>query len=262
MTSSIGLWTRHGATAVLDRRGEAVFDVPGEVDPLRLLELLDEGVDDRPARGLGVERGEIGLRQELAHGLGGAPGVDEVVDQQIALAVAAHALEDLDVALHLRRAPGGAAVVARDADRVDEADIELPRHQRRGHQAAARDGDDALPRAELVQLRGKEPGVAVQLHPGNDDLVLVGHARHTRFYRFACPRKAQPVNRASIMAVAAYSAIPSTASTSRPANTIGTWNAACASSISLPMPLFAPTVSETTAPTKASVIATLSEPKK
>src|SRR3954465_14723348 len=123
MTRSMSLRARRGAPAVLDRGGEAVFDVPGEVDPLRLPELLDEGVDDRPARGLGVERGEIGFRQELAHGLGGAPGIDKVVDQQIPLAVAGHALEDSDAALPLRRAPGRAAVVARDADRIDEADI-------------------------------------------------------------------------------------------------------------------------------------------
>src|SRR5580765_8705489 len=105
MTSSMALWrlwTRDGAPAVLDRRGEAVFDVPGKVDPLRLLELLDEGVDDRSPRGLGVERGEIGFRQELAHGLGGAPGVDQVVDQQVALAVAGDALENAHAALHLR----------------------------------------------------------------------------------------------------------------------------------------------------------------
>src|SRR5258707_8414582 len=116
MMSSMALWPRDGAPAVLDRGGEAVFDVPGEVDPLRLLELLDEGVDDRPAGGLGVERGEIGFRQEPAHGLRGAPGVDEVVDQQITFAVAGDAFEDADVALDLRRAPGGAAVVARDTD--------------------------------------------------------------------------------------------------------------------------------------------------
>src|SRR4051812_21218481 len=105
MTRSMSLRARRGAPAVLDRGGEAVFDVPGEVDPLRLPELLDEGVDDRPTRRLGVERGEIGFRQELAHGLRGAPGVDQVVDQQIAFAVAGDALEDAHVALDLRRAP-------------------------------------------------------------------------------------------------------------------------------------------------------------
>ena len=42
----------------------------------------------------------------------------------------------------------------------------------------------------------------------------------------------------------------------------GTWNCACACSIKLPMPVFEATLSEITEPTKASVIATLSEPKK
>ena len=56
-------------------------------------------------------------------------------------------------------------------------------------------------------------------------------------------------------------AMPTTASTSRPANTIGTWNGLRVEH-QLAKPLFAPTVSDTTAPTKASVIATFSEPKK
>src|SRR3954465_1634304 len=178
MAAVVPLGSRDCAPAILDRRGEAVFDVPGKVDPLRLPELLDEGVDDRTPRGLGVERREVGLRQELAHGLGSAPGVDEVVDQQITFAVAAHALEDLDAPLHLRRAPGGATVIARDADRIDEADIELTRYQRRRPQPAAGDRNDALPRAEPVQLLGEEPGIAMQFHPGDDDLVFVRHAWH------------------------------------------------------------------------------------
>src|ERR687892_326598 len=100
------------AAAVLDRRGELVLDVPGEMNPLRLLELLDEGIDDRPARGLGVEAGEVRLGQELAHGLRGLPGIDKVVDQQVTLALAAYALQHLHAALLLRGCAGGGGVVA------------------------------------------------------------------------------------------------------------------------------------------------------
>ena len=56
--------------------------------------------------------------------------------------------------------------------------------------------------------------------------------------------------------------MPSAASANRPANTSGTSKLACAISIMCPMPTLAATVSATTEPTNASVIATLSEPKK
>ena len=56
--------------------------------------------------------------------------------------------------------------------------------------------------------------------------------------------------------------MPSAASAHRPANTSGTSKLACAVSIMRPMPTLAATVSETTEPTNARVIATFSEPKK
>src|SRR5690606_1466633 len=90
---------------------------------------------------------------------------------------------------------------------------------------------------------------------------LGGRALSGRRQRF-WPRKAHPVKRCSTKAVAAYSTMPRKASTSRPAKTICTWKAAGASSMSLPMPLLAPTVSDTTAPTNAKVMATFREPKK
>src|SRR5690606_23197692 len=78
-----------------------------------------------------------------------------------------------------------------------------------------------------------------------------------------CPiwlRCAQPVVRFSIQAISAYMAMPSTASMTRPAKTSGVLNWLCAWLIIWPSPLFEPTVSESTEPTKASVIATFSEP--
>src|SRR5688572_21163065 len=170
-------WACQHSAAVLDGLGELVFDVPGEMDPLRLLELLDESVDDRRARGLGIQRGEVGLRQHLPHRLRRAPGIDQVVDQQVPLARALHAFQDLDGALHLRRAPLiflRTRVVAGDADGVDQADVELARDQRRRHEAAARHRDDAFPGTLAVQDFGQVARIAMQLYPGDDDFVLVG----------------------------------------------------------------------------------------
>lgn len=57
-------------------------------------------------------------------------------------------------------------------------------------------------------------------------------------------------------------AMPSTASMRRPAKTSGTLKLDCADAIICPKPLLDATVSLTTEPTNASVIATFSEPKK
>ena len=75
-------------------------------------------------------------------------------------------------------------------------------------------------------------------------------------------RCAQPVVRRSIHAISAYMAMPRTASATRPAKISGILNWAWACSIRLPMPWLEAIDSEITEPTKASVIATLSEPKK
>jgi hypothetical protein len=64
------------------------------------------------------------------------------------------------------------------------------------------------------------------------------------------------------MAINQYITMPSMASATRPAKISGTWNCACACSIRLPMPRFEAMLSEITEPTKASVIAIFSEPKK
>src|SRR6266568_3755132 len=169
-----GLWTRSAQRPPgLDRRHELIVDVPWEVDPLLLLELLHERVDDRPAEGLRVQRGEVGLGQELADRLGGAAGVDEVVDEEPAVAVALDRLEPAQLPLPRLRAAGFARAVAHHADRVDEADVELARHQRRRDEPAAGDGDDPLPLAEVVQDVRQVARVTVQLRPGDDDLVLV-----------------------------------------------------------------------------------------
>ena len=70
--------------------------------------------------------------------------------------------EDLVTAVAL-----GLVVVAGDADRVDDAELQLPRDDRRGHQPATGDGDDALPALDIMQPPGQRLGVAVQLFPRN-----------------------------------------------------------------------------------------------
>jgi len=72
-------------------------------------------------------------------------------------------------------------------------------------------------------------------------------------------RWAQPVMRRSTSDETAYSATPIAASRKSPANTIGTSKLPLAIIITVPMPWLDATVSLSTVPTKASVIAILSE---
>lgn len=163
---------------MFDGGGELVFDVPGEMDPLVLLKFFHAGIDDGATGGLGVEGGEVSLREELADDAGGLAGVDEVVDEEVAVAVAGDAFEDVDAALDLRGGVALAGLVAGDADGVDEADLELTGDEGGGDEAAAGDGDDAFPRADGVEHLGEITGVAVKLDPGDDDIVGVGIAGH------------------------------------------------------------------------------------
>ena len=70
---------------------------------------------------------------------------------------------------------------------------------------------------------------------GREPALEFGGARSAQ----ACAkpeRCAQPVMRASRIAISQYMTMPSTASATRPAKISGTWNCACACSIRLPMP--------------------------
>ena len=144
-----------------DRRRELRLDVPGEEDPGVLADLGDEGVDQRPPRRLGIDRGEMRLGQHLAHGARGVAGIDQIVDDEQA------GRRRPRSAFSTVTAPCGAVVIARDAHRIDEADIELARDDRRRHQPAARHRDDAVPRPELEEPPGERPRMAVQLVPGD-----------------------------------------------------------------------------------------------
>ncbi|MPL92623.1 hypothetical protein SDC9_38736 [bioreactor metagenome] len=149
--------------------------IPREEDPGVLTDLGDEGVGLQPALGLGIDRGEMRLRVKGADEFHRFPRVDEIVDDQDALAIAHQ--------LGLRRLDDdgrvlGLVVVALDRDRVDDADVQLARDDRRGHQPAAGDADDGAPGATVRPLAIEPPGqracVAVELVPADQKALLVG----------------------------------------------------------------------------------------
>ena len=84
--------------------------------------------------------------------------------------------------------------------------------------------------------------IAAALRPEASLYSVPGFRRRVRrpdpaFQACAKPdRCAQPVMRASRIAISQYMTMPSTASTIRPAKISGTWNCAWACSIRLPMP--------------------------
>src|SRR5262245_57368046 len=106
------------------------------------------------------------LGEDVAHHLGGLAGIDQVVDDQHALAAPAadaddaarHVLEHFELAL-------GDVVVARHAHRLDQPDAELARHDRSGHQAAAGDAHDRLERAGAGEPPRESAAIAMKLVP-------------------------------------------------------------------------------------------------
>ncbi len=151
---------------VADRRLERQAGVPGEEDPGVLRHLGDVAVDQRAAHRLGVDGREMRRRHQIAHHAGGLAGVDEIVDDQDALAGAAadlenvrrHCFQDLDRALVL-------VIVAGDADRIDHTHAEFAGNHGGGDQAAAGDRHDGLERAGVVQPPGQRAGIAMELIP-------------------------------------------------------------------------------------------------
>src|SRR5258708_37759331 len=103
------------------------------------------------------------LGQQLAHPLCGSAGIDEIIDDQHALAApaadaddaACHVLEHVDLALR-------DVVVARDAYRLDQPDAELARDDRGGGQGAAGYAGDRPERARA----GEPPGEPARLTLG------------------------------------------------------------------------------------------------
>src|ERR1700704_5547316 len=156
-----------------DRRLEGKSRVPGEIDPGVLRHFGDIGVDHRPAHRLCIDGREMRLRQELAYDLGGLAGVDEIIDDQHALAPTAADADDVarNVLEHLELALAG-VIVARHADRLDQADVEFARDDRGRDQAAAGHADDRLERAGAGEPPDQRPCVAVELVPGDGKGLL------------------------------------------------------------------------------------------
>src|SRR5262249_16768772 len=107
------------------------------------------------------------------HDLRGLAGVDEVVDDQHAVALsgtdAAYRLGDaLD---HLER-PLRLVVVAHDAHGLDQPQIEFARDDRGGNKPAAGDRHDCLERPGVGQPPGERTGVAVELVPRDREGLL------------------------------------------------------------------------------------------
>src|SRR5260370_7162172 len=62
-----------------DRLGHHGLLAPGKEDPRVLAHFGDVAVDRRPARGFGIDGGEMRLGHKRAHGACGDPGIDQVV---------------------------------------------------------------------------------------------------------------------------------------------------------------------------------------
>jgi hypothetical protein len=106
----------------------------------------------------------VRLGQQLAHDPPRLAGVDEVVDDEPARPVAVGGLQDA-------RGAQGLVVVGADADRVDEADVELARDDVRRHEAAAGDRDDAAPGPAVGEPPSQRLRVAVELVPGDREVA-------------------------------------------------------------------------------------------
>ncbi len=152
-----------------ERGDELRLGIPGEENPGILRDFGDERVHHRLAGGLGVDGGEMRLWQEVADHLGGGAGIDEVVDDQEASAVAGGGgeLGDLGFA-------DGFLFIGDDGDAFYEPDFKLAGDDGGGDEAAAGDGDNAGPGAFFVQAPGQGFRVAVELVPG-DGVVVRGH---------------------------------------------------------------------------------------
>src|SRR5262249_11223023 len=78
-----------------DRRLEGKAGVPWEEYPGVLGYFGDEGIDQRAPHRLGVDRGKMRIWQQVAYHTRGLAGVDQVVDDEYALATAAASLDKI-----------------------------------------------------------------------------------------------------------------------------------------------------------------------
>ncbi len=136
-----------------------------------LLEVAGVVMHQRLALGFGVD-GDQGRGGELlTYQARGAPGIDQVVDDEQALAIALDALEHLHVTL-----PG--VIIAGQAKGIDPAHLQLAGEDGTGHEAAAGDADQPAPTTATgitEQLPGQIAGVAVELIPAEAVFFYIGH---------------------------------------------------------------------------------------
>ena len=91
------------AMAFRDRLLVGEAHIPGKIDPCVLGNFGDEGVDQRAALRLGVDGGEMRLGQHFPHDLGGVSGIDQVIHDQPAFAIARlSGIDDRDAAEALK----------------------------------------------------------------------------------------------------------------------------------------------------------------
>ena len=65
------------------------------MDPGVLADFGDKGIDERAPCRLGIDRRQMRLGQDLLHNLGGPSGVDQIIDNQGARAVAVDLSRDI-----------------------------------------------------------------------------------------------------------------------------------------------------------------------
>ncbi len=102
------------------------------------------------------------LGQHFPHDLGGVSGIDQVIYNQPAFAIArlSGIFQDGGCALLFM-------IIGRNTDRIDQAHIQFPRHNGGRDQTAPRDCDNAIQGLQFRQSPCQGTGVAVQFFPGN-----------------------------------------------------------------------------------------------
>ena len=122
------------------------------------------------------------LGVKLAHQFQRAPAIHQIIHDQHTLAIPHHpgigGFENLKLALDALVA---VAAIGLDRDRVDDADVQLARHDHRGDHAAAGDRHHrppfAAPRGRgILQAPCQGAGIAVQLIPAYVKAAFMGQA--------------------------------------------------------------------------------------
>src|SRR5450631_2514529 len=109
-----------------DRRLKTEAKIPGEIDPGVLRHLGDEGIDERTAERLCIDRRDMRLGQYRANEFDRRARIGEIIDDEQAFAAAAHGLRQ-NAFQDFRFALGFLANIADDAKRFDDPHIELAR---------------------------------------------------------------------------------------------------------------------------------------